>query len=73
MFTKQSWEELTFEIKWYKKHKNSTFFSCKSREYLFIWFLILTITTPILILIDISLLPLEIMHYFFCKWLEKVE
>ena len=71
MFTKKAWEEWKINIDWYKKYNKSQYTACTPKGFLYILLLVLIIMTPILVLVDISLLPLEIVYYFFCKWLER--
>lgn len=67
MIIKNLWEELLYDIKWFKNHKNTSWQSEESLQ-LYIGLLCLSILTPIVGIFDLLLLPLEIGYYFFKKW-----
>ena len=71
MITKDFWKLWNIEINDFRKSDKFVIYRNRWKNELFIKTLFLVILTPILILIEISLLPLEIVYYFFCKWLEK--
>lgn len=64
MITKECWWQLKWAIKYCKSYKRNCF-----NEYLL--FLLTILLTPILLAIDLLLLPFEIGYYYFKKSLGK--
>ncbi len=69
MIIKSLWKELVFDIQTYKGDKQLYRQDVILQLYMSLVFLV--ILTPIMIVIDLLLLPLEICYYFFAKWIRK--
>lgn len=72
MITKFIWKEILTEIKQVKKHKNPRYYRIKeARLEASMDMVIIILATPIVILLDLVLLPIELMYLIICKILWK--
>lgn len=69
MITKSLWEDFILNIQAFKEYK--CLFKQSIVLDLYIGFISLIILTPILIVVDLLLSPLEICYYFFNKWIRN--
>lgn len=69
MITKSLWEAFILNIQAVKEYKY--LFKQSIVLDLYIGFICLIILTPIIIVVDLLLSPLEICYYFFNKWIRN--
>ena len=69
MIIKSLWKELVFDIQRYKGDKQLYRQDVILQLYMALVFAV--IFTPIIIVVDLLLSPLEICYYFFKKWMIK--